>query len=69
MYQSCDANDNAYYASPCSTNFYCVKNAGYFSQCAANFPMDNEACLARAVEGFICTENGQFPGILKTKKF
>lgn len=60
----CDGYSNAIQEYPC-TYFtpYCVKHGSHYAMCSGNFPMDNQACLTRATNNFICTADGQFPGI------
>lgn len=64
--QGCDGNynvdvNNLFQCDPYYTP-YCVRNGGRYSTCTGNFPMDNQACLTKATNNFICTEDGKFPG-------
>ncbi|KAG4078526.1 hypothetical protein HA402_009238 [Bradysia odoriphaga] len=55
----CDGRYNVIDLYPCQS--YCVQNNTDTPTCSGNFPMSNPACVTRAINNFVCTEDGQFP--------
>ncbi|KAG4076535.1 hypothetical protein HA402_011351 [Bradysia odoriphaga] len=48
---------------------YCVRNGGHYAVCAGNFPMSDPACVTKATNNFICTEDGEFPDPTDCSKY